>query len=181
MHGDKVVRNYAMIPLSNNTLKQQMEDMSDSVKNLIVKRMLKCESYSLQLDESKDISSCVALSTFIRYEFNGMISEDFLFYQSLPSHVTSESIFNSLDEFIIENEIRCSKCVQVNAFGVLVMSGKYSRYNTKCQMSTLLVARSMPRKLKMTLKEALKIVDFIRTHPLNSQSSFLIGRFIFKI
>lgn len=66
-----------MIPLPNNILKRQMEDMSDGVEDLIMKRMLKCESDSLQLEESKDISCCAALTTFIRREFNGMISEDF--------------------------------------------------------------------------------------------------------
>lgn len=182
MHGDKAAKNYDMISLSNTTVKWRIEDMSDNVKNQLVKRVIKSQYYSLQLDESTDVSNSADLLAFIRYEFDGTISEDFLFCQSLPTYTTGESIFNSLNDFIIANEIGWSKCVGVSTDGAPAMLGKYRglkaniraiipnvKWTHCCIHRESLAARKMPGKLKTTLDEAVKVVNFIKAHPLNSR------------
>ena len=136
---------------------------------------------SLQLDESTDVSISADLLAFIRYEFDGTICEDFLFCQSLPTHTTGGCIFNSLNNFITANEIGWSKCVGVSTDGAPAMTGKYKGLEAKiqaivpdvkwthcCIHRESLAAKKMPGKLKSTLDEAVKVVNFIKANPLNS-------------
>ena len=46
MHGDKVSKCFDLIPLSNTTVKRRIEDMSENVKNQLVKRVIKTPRYA---------------------------------------------------------------------------------------------------------------------------------------
>jgi hypothetical protein len=50
------------------------------------------------------------LTVVIRCGSVGKLSEDFPFSQSLKTHNTSDAMFNSLNDFIIGNEIGWSVC-----------------------------------------------------------------------
>ena len=65
MHGDKVSKSFDFIPLSNITVKRRAEDMFENVKNQLVKKVIKSPYYSLQLDESTDVSNSANLLLFI--------------------------------------------------------------------------------------------------------------------
>ena len=114
-------------------MKRRIEDMSENVRNQLVKRVIKSPYYSLQLDESMDVSNSADLLAFIRYEFDGTICEFFLFCQLLYTHTTGECIFNSLNNFITANEIGWSKCVGVSTDGAPAMTGKYKGLKAKTQ------------------------------------------------
>ena len=53
------------ISLSDNTVKQRIEDMSSDVLNQIVKQAKASPFYAIQLDESTDVASQPQLSVFI--------------------------------------------------------------------------------------------------------------------
>ena len=54
MHRDKISKHFDLIPLSNTTVKWRIEDMSENVKNQLVKRVIKSPYNSLQLYESTE-------------------------------------------------------------------------------------------------------------------------------
>ncbi|CAK9828128.1 Zinc finger BED domain-containing protein 5 [Anthophora retusa] len=56
--------------------------MSCNIKEQLISKMLKSQYYSLQLDESTDVSNNANLLAFIRYEFEYKIQENLLFCDS---------------------------------------------------------------------------------------------------
>lgn len=57
--------------------------MSRNIKVAVLK---KSDYFSLEFDESTDIAGEVKLLAFVRFEVNGNIEEEMLFYQSLPKN-----------------------------------------------------------------------------------------------
>ena len=86
-----------------------VEDMSNNIKEQLISRVLKSQYYSLQLDESTDVSNNANLLAFIRYEFDNKKQEDLLFCHSLPTRTTAKVMFNNLNHYITKNEIEWSK------------------------------------------------------------------------
>ena len=69
------------IPLSNNTVERRISDMSDNILKQFVEQLLVShfKLFSLQLDESTDVSSCSQLMVNIRYVHDNKFKEEFLF------------------------------------------------------------------------------------------------------
>ena len=101
-----------------------IEDMSNNIIEQLISRVLKSQYYSLQLDESTDVSNNANLLAFIRYEFDNKIQEDLLFCQSLPTRTTAEAMFNSLNHFITKNGMEWSKCIGISTDGARAVSGR---------------------------------------------------------
>ena len=55
MCGDAVANNMAMVPLSNNTIKQRIQELSDYVLQQTIAYVKRSEKFNLQLDEISDI------------------------------------------------------------------------------------------------------------------------------
>ena len=131
--------------------------------------------YSLQLDESTDVSNNANLLVFIRYEFDNKIQEYLLFCHSLPTRITAEALFNSLNNFITKNEIEWSKCIGISTDGARAMSGRINGlvafvkavapavvWNHCCIHRDSLASKNMSTDLKKTLDEVVKVVNFIK-------------------
>lgn len=114
------------IPLSNTTMKRRIDEMSENVKIALITFLKQSEYFSLQLDESTDVSDQANLLAFVRFELNGNIEEEMLFCHSLPTKTTGEEIFKSVDSFIKKNGVDWSKCVGLTTDGARAMSGVYT-------------------------------------------------------
>ena len=111
MFGEKAAKQLNMISLSDNTVKRRIDNMAEDVLKQLVTRVQASRFYALQIDESTDIASLANLLAFVRYEYDGEVHEDFLFCKQLPSHTTTETIFDTLNEFMVSNEIDWEKSV----------------------------------------------------------------------
>lgn len=70
----------SQIPLSNDTISDRIEDMSNNILAQVVADLISSPTkFSLQLDETTDVSNLSQLSVFVRYVKDGMIKEDVLF------------------------------------------------------------------------------------------------------
>ena len=49
----------------------------------------------------------------------------FLFCRSLPTNTTGEAIFDSLDDFITQNDLDWTRCVGICTDGATAMTGKH--------------------------------------------------------
>lgn len=137
--------------------------------------------FALQLDESTDITNKATLLCYVRYEHKRNIFEDLLFI-SLLVHTTAEEVFNTLNEFITSHEINWLKCVGISTDGARAMSGRLTGLVARikeiipsvtwyhcCIHREAQVAKKIPEKLKHTLNESVKIVNFIKSKSLNSR------------
>lgn len=179
---EKATKQIGEIPLSNNTVKRRIDEMSANVKEQLITALQHSAIYSLQLDESTDIADNANLLAFVRFELNGSVEEEMLFCKSLPTSTTSEEIFKCLDGFMVENQIDWSKCVGLTTDGARAMSGKYTGLAARVKAVAPLVEwthcsihrealamKGMSQPLKTTLDKAVKIVNFIKSQPKNSR------------
>lgn len=58
----------------------------------------------------------------MRYEYNGTVEDDLIFYLLLPINTVVEEIFSYLDTFMRQNNIDWFKRIRITIDGVCVMS-----------------------------------------------------------
>jgi serine/threonine protein phosphatase PrpC len=66
--GQKVAKQLESIPLSNDTVSLRTSDMASKIKEQLIEKVKASKYYSVQLDESTDVSNMAHLLTFIRFE-----------------------------------------------------------------------------------------------------------------
>lgn len=74
--GMEAVEKSKVIPMSNNTIKRRIEDMAEDIENQIIKMVKNSSFYSIQLDESTDITN-KRLLCFVRVECEGELHEEY--------------------------------------------------------------------------------------------------------
>ena len=172
MIGEKAAKQLNLISLSDNTVKRRIDDMAEDVLKQLVSRIRASRFYALQIDESTDISSLANLLAFVRYEHDGEIHEDVLFCKHLPSHTTAETIFETLNGFMVSNEIDWTKCEGLSTDGARAMVGRLTgvvkRVKDVAPLVTAvhcsihreaLATKTMPAELKAVF-EAVRTVHF---------------------
>ena len=73
------------VPLSNDTVKKRIQSMSCDIKDQVIEAIKRSRQFSLQLDESTDISDDAQLLTYVRYQGLAEMEEEFLFCKPLQT------------------------------------------------------------------------------------------------
>ncbi|KAL4088775.1 hypothetical protein QTP88_023859 [Uroleucon formosanum] len=129
--GDTATKEIEKVSLSNDTVKRRIDDMSSNIKNKLLLYLNDCNFFILQIDESTDIANMAQLLVFIRFDRNDEIIEEFLFCKSLQTHTTSEIIFTTINEYLIEIDLPWSKCVGFCSEGAKAMTGRLTGVATR--------------------------------------------------
>lgn len=171
-----------LLALSNNTVKRRIVDMANNIEATIVGHLKSCYYFSLQVDESTDVSDNANLMCFVRYDLGNTSHEELLFCKSLPTRTTAEELFNLINRYIIENGIEWNKCVGLSSDGARAMSGirtglfpRVKAVAPECVWvhcsihREALAVKKMPLSLTETMQECVKFINFIKSHPLNSR------------
>lgn len=86
-----------VVPLSNDTLHSRISDMSTNILEQVISELnLTTFSFSMQLDESTDISQCSQLLVFVRYIYSGTSKEEVLFCQPLLKTTKAIGVFEMI-------------------------------------------------------------------------------------
>jgi hypothetical protein len=92
MFGEKLSKDIDLIALSDNTVTRLINDMAENIESEPISRIKESSFYSLQLDETTDVSNDGQLICYVRYEFNNDIREDMLFSKTGTSHIVASPI-----------------------------------------------------------------------------------------
>ena len=98
--------------------------MADYSKSQLVRRVAESPFFTIQLDESTDVTNFPQLLVYVRYVYDFEMIEDFLFCKPLEGRTTSVEIFKVLNDFIEQNGISWEKCVGVCSDGARAMTGR---------------------------------------------------------
>lgn len=79
MLGKAAENKLSQISLSNDAISSRIDDMSNDILAQVVADLISSPvKFSLQLDETTDVSSLCQLAVFVRYVKDDMIKEDFI-------------------------------------------------------------------------------------------------------
>ncbi|GAA6085212.1 protein ZBED8-like [Tachysurus ichikawai] len=94
------------IPLSNDTISNRIEDMSKDILAQVVADLISSPAkFSLQLDETTDVSNLSQLAVFVRYVKGDLIKEDFLFCKPLTTTTKAADVKKLVDDFFKDNNL----------------------------------------------------------------------------
>ncbi len=181
--GDDVAKKIQVIPLSNDTVRNRIIDMSMDVKDQVVARMKAAGTYSYQLDESTDIGSGAQLMVFVRYEGSDDLEEEFLFCAPMSTTTTGADIFNVVNNFQQQQGLSWEGCVSLCTDGAPSMLGvrrgftalvKEVNSNVRSVHCLLhrenLAAQHLSPQLNTVLLEVVAVVNFfVKSSALNSR------------
>ena len=182
MVSDEAANIINCVPLSNNTISRRIADMAVDIIQQVVSLVKNAKTFSLQLDESTDVSGTPQVLAYVRFPVDGDVVENILMCKTLEGHATGESVFNILNQFFTEHEMTWGECVSVCTDGAATMTGKYKGLKAKvlevhptvewvhCIIHReALVAKQLSPSLNTVLSQCIKIINAIKSSPLKSR------------
>jgi hypothetical protein len=134
------------------------------------------------LDKSTDISNDAELVAFVRVPGKVEVVEHILFCKSLKGKAAGRAVFGGINDFFNEQKIKWQRCEAVCTDGGAAMTGRLSglvswvkRENNSVIFNYCVIHRQAlaPEKpnpiLHETLTEAVKVISFIKSRPLNTR------------
>ena len=170
------------IPLSNNTVLRRISAISDDQREQLILRIKEGIKFSIQLDESTNITNMANLLVYVRYIYINEINEDLLFCQQMNTRTTGMDIFQKVDTFYTNVGLQWKDCVAICTDGAAAMTGHTAGFQgrvksasdapiifTHCMIHReALVAKKLFPELNKIVQDAVKIINFIKSRALNS-------------
>ena len=182
MLGPDAVKEVSKIPLSDNTIARRIKDMSVDIEKVVLEKVRISGKFSLQVDESTDISGHAQLLANVRFVDEDCIRENFLFCKRLPKNTAGEEIFPGTSDYFEQGGLEWKKCICVCTDGVAAMVGRHKGFvsrvkeknpaviHTHCFLHReALVAKTLPADLTSVLNAVVRMVNFVKTRPLKSR------------
>lgn len=180
MLGKAAEMTLSKIPLSNDTIRDRIEDMSNDILAQVVADLFSSPTkFSLQLDETTDVSNLSQLAVFVRYVKDNMINEEFLFCKPLITTTKAADVKKLVDDFFRDNNLSWDMVSAVCTDGAPVMLGRKSGFGalvkadaphiivTHCVLHRhALATKTLPPEMTEVLKIVVECVNYVRSSAL---------------
>ncbi|CAK1583377.1 unnamed protein product [Parnassius mnemosyne] len=158
-----------------------MHDMAEDLIEQIVEKL--SGLFAIQLDEATDSNDDAQLIFYVRYIQETNVCEDFrLFYRKICESGKATDLFEILNSYMIENNIKWENCVGVCTDGAQAMSGQYGGLQaliktkapnvkwTHCVIHReALAAKKITPELNFVMDIIIKVVNYIRSRPVKAR------------
>ncbi|XP_032869060.1 protein FAM200A-like [Amblyraja radiata] len=164
------------VPLSNDSFCRRVDTMGTDIVEQVVGKL--SDSFSLQLDESTDVSGNAQLVAFVRY----VDTDDILFCKSLKGKTTGEDIFDVVNATFCENGLCWKSCSSICTDAAASMTGsakgliaRIKKENPDVMWTHCVIHREALASKKMSpvlhdvLNSSIKVINFIKSRPLNAR------------
>ncbi|XP_008589202.1 PREDICTED: putative protein FAM200B [Galeopterus variegatus] len=180
---DKSADKLKTIP-SDKTISLRICTIAEHLETMLITRLQSGIDFAIQLDENTNFESCVTLMVYVRYAWQDDFLEDLLCFLNLTSHLSGLDIFTELEKLIIgQYKLNWKNCKGITSDGTASITGKHGRVIKKLLEVTnngvvwnhcfihreALATREIPQNLMEVLKNAVKVVNFIKGSSLNSR------------
>jgi zinc finger BED domain-containing protein 5/7/8/9 len=172
----------AKMSLSNDTIKRRIDDMAHDLKNQIIEKLNKSPFFSLQCDETTDISQNSQLLFYCKFIDDKKFKEEILFSQTLKTTTKAVDVFSVLSDFLISNSLSWEKVIGIctdgaqaitgckNGFIQLVKEKNPNIIGSHCIIHRqALACKTLPESLNSVLNLAIKIINCVKSSALNTR------------
>ncbi|XP_073525434.1 protein FAM200C-like [Phyllobates terribilis] len=170
----------SQIPLSNDTISNRIECMSKDILAQVVADLISSPAkFSLQLDETTDVSNLSQLAVFVRCVKGNMIKEEFLFCKPLTTATKAADVKKLVHDFLRDNNLSWDMVSAVCTDGAPVMLGRKSGFGalvkadaphiivTHCILHRhALATKTLPPKMAEVFKTVVECVNYVRNSAL---------------
>ena len=168
------------LPLSNDTIRYRIDEMSqDILLQIVSDHGALPVKFSIQLDESTDVSNCSQLLVFVRYVKECAVHEEFLFCERLLETTKAIDVLQLVKAFFTKHGLNLQMCGSICTDGAPAMLGNRSGFAalmkkevpniivTHCILHRhALVSKCLPAELKNVMSIVVRSVNFILNHRL---------------
>ncbi|XP_046861512.1 protein ZBED8-like [Xenia sp. Carnegie-2017] len=172
------------VSLSNDTISSRIIDISNNILKQVMEELKASPfPFSMQLDESTDVSQCAQLLVYVRYMHADAIKEEFLFCEPLSETTKAADVLEMVNNFFAKQDFNWKKNIgSLCTDGAPAMLGKTSGFAslvkkeaphiivTHCFLHRhALASKTLSPALKEILSVSVKIVNFVRARALNNR------------
>jgi len=105
VYGTEHKKKLETAPLSNDTINSRIADISDNILEQVMEELKASPfPFSIQLDESTDVSQCAQLLAYVRYMHADAIKEEFLFCQPHSETTKAADILQIVNQFFAKQD-----------------------------------------------------------------------------
>lgn len=178
----KSVDKLAQISLSNDTIHNRISEMSEDIKIQVIKNIRNSPYFSIQLDESTDISNISQLLVYARYIHDNKTQEEFLFCKPLTCTTKAIDVMKIFSDFFEKEDLSWSKLIGVCTDGAPAMLGSKSGFATLVKKKNsyiktihcmihreALASKTLPNNMRLILQKLIKMVNYIKKSALNTR------------
>lgn len=182
--GESEVQKLKKVSLSNDTMSRRIFELSENILSQVVAKIQKSMFgyFAIQLDETTDVANLAELCVYVRYIHKSHLEDEFLFCSPLTTRTTAKEIFNFVNKFFDEHNLKWKNVIGVCTDGAPAMLGCRSGFQTLVKEKSpgvagthctihrqALMAKTLPDRLKNVLDDVVKAVNFIKANALNSR------------
>jgi len=138
MLDDKAEQEISKIPLSNYTIQRRIIDFSDNIEQNVMAKLKNCQ-FTLQINESTDISNHAQLIAFARVIDEGVIINQILCCKNLPSTTKGQDVFDILTTHLKKHGLSWDSCVGICTDRAPSMVGSIKGFHLSWKNTILLL------------------------------------------
>uniref|UniRef100_A0A8C7WPH8 HAT C-terminal dimerisation domain-containing protein n=1 Tax=Oryzias sinensis TaxID=183150 RepID=A0A8C7WPH8_9TELE len=170
------------LQMQRRSIVHRIADMASDIEQQLLGRIRKSPFFSLQLDESTDVTNAALLLVFVRYRWDSSLQEDILFCGELPTGATAEECFRCMDNYFTENGLDWQNCFGVCSDGAASMTGRHrgvikqildlapeAKWTHYFLHRENLAAKTMSPEFHEVMDVTVKTINFIKSNAVNSR------------
>lgn len=167
MLGEKSAETLKTVPLSNDSIRRRIFDISDDLQEQLIEPLTD-KRFSLQFDEATDSNKDCLFIAYVRFDISASLCEDLLFCKYVQTRATADELFKLLDGYLKEHGLKWENCVGICSDGVQTMAGTLWEWRYCIIHRKALASWQLSTELNEVLTDVI-VVNFIKTRPLKTR------------